>query len=214
MKTIVCFGDSNTWGYMPGTDALRFAPDVRWPGVMRAALGDGFTVIESALNGRTTVFDDPLMVDRNGRRHLPTVLETHAPIDLLIIALGVNDLKQYFNLRADDIAAGAGVLAQLALDSDAGPQVDGGRTSPGVALVCPVRPVAAREAFGHKFDGAVERSADMPRAFAEVAQTLGVPWFDAGAVAKADDLDGVHLDADAHAALGRAMAEFVRGVLD
>ena len=65
MAVIVAFGDSNTWGYDPAA-GVRFPPDVRWTGVMRRELGDGHSVIEEGLNGRTTVFEDPIEPDRRG----------------------------------------------------------------------------------------------------------------------------------------------------
>ena len=117
MATIVCYGDSNTWGAIPmpsRAELDRFAPADRWPGVLRDKLGAGHTVIEEGLNGRTTVHDDPVDgIHKNGIRFLPVVLETHAPIDLVIIKLGTNDLKQRFSVPAYDIADGAGVLADL-----------------------------------------------------------------------------------------------------
>ena len=92
MKRILCFGDSNTWGYIPGK-ATRWPDDVRWPGVMAAQLGDGYRVIEDAISGRTTVYEDPNLAKRCGEDSLGYSLIAHAPIDLLILALGSNDLK-------------------------------------------------------------------------------------------------------------------------
>ena len=91
MKTILCFGDSNTWGYRPD-GAGRFEWKVRWPGILQRELSGAARVIEEGLNARTTVFDDPVegvSISRNGSRHLPILLETHRPIDLVIIFLGV-----------------------------------------------------------------------------------------------------------------------------
>ena len=59
MKTILCFGDSNTWGYN-SSNQQRFGPDERWTGVLRKKLGAGFRIIKEGLNGRTTVWDDPI----------------------------------------------------------------------------------------------------------------------------------------------------------
>lgn len=59
MRHILCYGDSNTWGYTPGTGE-RHAPDVRWTGVLRRLLGEGWEVLEEGMNGRTTVFDNPM----------------------------------------------------------------------------------------------------------------------------------------------------------
>jgi lysophospholipase L1-like esterase len=94
LKTILCFGDSNTWGWIPGPDGDRYPPEVRWPGVLQERLGDNYRVVEEALNGRMTVWDDPYepVHDKNGKRHLAVALESHKPIDLVILMLGTNDL--------------------------------------------------------------------------------------------------------------------------
>ena len=95
MKTILCFGDSLTWGYDP-VGPGRHAHDVRWPSVLEAELGGKARVIAEGLNGRTTVFDDfAAGADRNGARVLPTLLTSHAPLDLVIIMLGTNDMKPF-----------------------------------------------------------------------------------------------------------------------
>jgi len=91
-KRILCFGDSNTWGWNP-IDKQRYSKNERWPGVVAKFLGEGFEIIEEGLNGRTTVWDDPVEGNKNGKEHLPIMLETHRPIDLLILMLGTNDLK-------------------------------------------------------------------------------------------------------------------------
>jgi len=92
MKNILCFGDSNTWGYTPGTGE-RYAADVRWTGVMQNALGADYHVIEDGMNARTTVYDDMWSMWRNGKDALPISLIAQKPLDLLIISLGTNDLK-------------------------------------------------------------------------------------------------------------------------
>jgi lysophospholipase L1-like esterase len=102
IKTVLCYGDSNTWGSDPETGE-RFAPEVRWPGVLRQALGEGYWVVEEGLNGRTTVRDDPIEgAHKNGRTYLPACLEFHKPIDLVLIMLGTNDLKARFAASASD----------------------------------------------------------------------------------------------------------------
>ena len=105
MKTILCYGDSNTWGYNPSMGG-RYARDERWPGVLRKELGEGYLVIEEGLNGRTTVWDDPIEGYKNGKTYLVPCLETHKPLDLVIILLGTNDLKMRFSVSALIQAAG------------------------------------------------------------------------------------------------------------
>ncbi len=109
MKTILCYGDSNTHGFNPATQG-RFSLSERWTGVLMRELGSDYHVIEEGLGGRTTVWDDPIMESRNGRDYLLPCLWSHKPLDLVIIMLGTNDLKDRFSLTPFDIAAGAGAL--------------------------------------------------------------------------------------------------------
>src|SRR4030095_16419851 len=105
MKTIMCYGDSNTWGCIPLTGPeppRRYGPAQRWPGVLRRELGDGYWIVEEGLNGRTTVWDDPLGPFRSGKELLAPCLMTHEPIDLVVVMLGTNDLKRRFGVGARD----------------------------------------------------------------------------------------------------------------
>lgn len=99
-------------GYEPAS-GQRFAENVRWTGVLASMLGPDFRIIEEGLNARTTAFDDPVEgLHKNGRAYLLPCLESHAPLDLVIIMLGTNDLKQRFRLPASDIAEAAGSLVK------------------------------------------------------------------------------------------------------
>jgi lysophospholipase L1-like esterase len=130
VKTILCYGDSNTWGCIPLTAAQpprRYGPAQRWPGVLRRELGDGFGIVEEGLNGRTTVWDDPLEPSRSGKELLVPCLLTHQPIELVIVMLGTNDLKGRFGVGARDIAAGAGLLLDATVaDARSCPWLDAG----------------------------------------------------------------------------------------
>ena len=112
MKTILCYGDSNTWGYVPGS-GKRYVENQRWTGVMQNLLGDSFRVIEEGLNARTTVLDDPTRAFRNGKEYLIPCLDSHAPIDVIILMLGTNDLKHRFGLSAFDIGANIATLIEM-----------------------------------------------------------------------------------------------------
>jgi lysophospholipase L1-like esterase len=209
VRTIVCYGDSNTHGMDPDTQ-LRFPRHVRWPGVMAAQLGDGFEVIEEALNGRTTAWEDETGRFRNGRDYLLPCLWSHAPVDLVAIMLGTNDTKSRLGLGAPDIARGAALLVDLARSSLAGP----GETPPHILLVCPPPLGAPSEhaelwGFGHSR----EVSADLARFYRLVADDANVDFLDAGEHASLATADGVHLDADGHRRLGLAMAAKVAEIL-
>ncbi|MGD0764022.1 MAG: SGNH/GDSL hydrolase family protein [Roseiarcus sp.] len=207
MAVIVAFGDSNTWGWEP-KGATRYKPDVRWTGVMQRELGPGYRVIEEGLNGRTTVFDDPIEPDRRGADYLPPCLRSHAPLDLLIIALGCNDMKKRFSASPSDIAGGAERLILMARAEAVGP--DG--APPAILLVAPP-PIGKLTDFAEMFEGAREKSLLLAQRYRAVAERHRVGFLDAGEFVACSDLDGVHFAPDSHAILGRVTAEAVRVAL-
>jgi lysophospholipase L1-like esterase len=209
-RTIVCFGDSNTHGANPDGSG-RHPREVRWPRVMERALGNGYEVIEEGLNGRCTVWDTPIEKGRNGLDYLYPCLLSHAPVDLVTIMLGTNDLKRIYGNTAAEIACGAARLVDEAKGTLAGP--DG--LPPKVLLMSPVPigPLTAQsEMWG--FGAAIETSRQLAGMYRIVAEDHGVGFFDAGSVAQVSPDDGVHLDADACASLGAAMAKQVRRQFD
>ena len=103
MTTILCYGDSNTYGYNP-VNGLRYPKDVRWTGVLQKLLGEQYAVIEEGCNGRTTVFEDIAEPWKAGLGYLKPCLNTHKPIDFVIMMLGSNDLKRMFHATAKEIA--------------------------------------------------------------------------------------------------------------
>lgn len=208
IKTVLCYGDSNTWGSDPETGE-RFAPGVRWPGVLQGALGEGYWVIEEGLGGRTTVWDDPIEgAHKNGRAYLRACLESHKPIDLVTIMLGTNDLKARFAASASDIAQGAASLAEMALRSGCGPE--GG--APMVVLISPPAPGRLTE-MAEMFEGAEEKARLFPTHYRRFAEQYGCGFIDASDIITSSDLDGIHLEAEEHRKLGEAVAEHVRSAL-
>jgi lysophospholipase L1-like esterase len=207
VKTIVCFGDSNTWGADPVSKG-RHAHDVRWTGVLAKELGDGYRINEEGLNGRTTVVDDPIYPYKNGRDYILPCLESHMPIDLVIIMLGTNDLKVRLNRSASDIAESAGRLAEMALNSSFGP--DEGR--PRVLLMAPA-PVTKLTELDEMFAGAEEKSKRFGKLYEVFAGWSGSAFFDVGTVIKNSDLDGIHFEAAEHEKLGKAVAGVVRSLI-
>jgi lysophospholipase L1-like esterase len=208
MKRILCFGDSNTWGYDPATQN-RMDRDTRWAGVLRNQLGAEYEVIEEGLNGRTTVWNDPIEGYKNGHDYLIPCLETHRPLDLVVIMLGTNDLKKRFSLSAYDIAQGAGVLVRVVQQSAAGYAGE----PPHVLLMAP--PVVTRlTAFAEMFEGADAKSTGFARHYAAVATMMGCEFLDAGSLIRSSDLDGIHFEAREHATLAKAVAEKVKEILE
>ncbi len=211
MKTVLCYGDSLTWGYDAETLG-RHALEDRWPSVLQNALGVDVQVIAEGLNGRTTAYDDHLAdCDRNGARILPTILHSHDPIDLVIIMLGANDMKPAICGTAFGAVQGMERLIELvrhhawSFDSDERPDI----------LIVSPPPLCetANTAFAAMFAGGVEQSAMLATLYADLADEKGCGFFDAGSVAETTPLDGVHLDAANTRAIGRGLEPVVRMML-
>lgn len=210
-KTALCFGDSNTHGTCPMRtldDRRRFAPGERWPGHLAAALGAGWRVVEEGLPGRTTVHPDPIEGEhKNGLAALPIMLETHLPIDVVVVMLGTNDLKVRFSVPASDIAIALDHLILAIRKSDAGPD----NQAPQVVLVSPP-PILETGILATMFEGGAEKSQKLGALCAGLAARNGAGFLDAGTVISSSPVDGIHFEADEHAKLGRAVAEIVSSV--
>lgn len=204
-RTVLCYGDSNTHGTPPMPDLDfkgRWGRNERWPGVMAAALGPAWHVIEEGHPGRTTVHADPIEgAHKNGIAVLPAILESHWPIDLVIVKLGTNDLKPRLAVNAGDIGLSVGKLADALLASGAGP----GGAAPAIILVSPP-PITESGCLAGMFEGGRAKSLRLASSIRSEADRRGLPFFDAGTVIAVDPLDGIHYDKAAHAALGAALA--------
>ena len=209
-KRILCFGDSNTWGAIP-TEPGRYADDVRWTGVLQRELGDDYQVIEEGHNGRTTVFDDVIEGRLSGVKYFYPCVDSQSPLDLVIIMLGTNDLKPRFGVEARSIAnALKNYLNVLKVVPMAG-------NPPKVLLAAPilVDPAYREEPFMHGIFGedADERSKGFAEAYEEMAKEEGIAFINAAQYAKASKRDGIHMEAEEHAKLGKAFAEKVKEIL-
>lgn len=207
-KHILCYGDSNTWGYAPGQEGVRLPTYVRWPGVLSKLLRTNFRITEEGLCGRTTVFDDPFSpgLERNGLKLLATILDSHKPVDLLIIFLGTNDLKTCFSATAADIAKGVELLVRSAQRPEFG---SNGQTPPDVLVICPLTIWEVPTAFGPMFKGGRENSQDLRDAFRLMSKRTGVPLLYAEDFIASDPSDGIHLSADSHGILGQEVAKWI-----
>jgi len=203
MKVILCYGDSNTWGYVPGTD-MRYSPHERWPGVLQKNLGSGYHVIEEGLRSRTTILDDPLKPYKNGKEYLIPCLDSHAPLDLVILMLGTNDLKNRFSMSAYDVAKNIAVLLNIATRSTCG--VLG--KAPKTLLLVPPH-LGRLTNFAELFEGATEKSRELARYYKIAASEMGCEFLDTSEVIRSSDIDGVHLDGDQHLKLGELIANTV-----
>lgn len=206
MINILCYGDSNTWGYMP-LIRTRYTEAERWPGLLAAALGDDFHIIEEGLNGRTTAFTDYLEPYRNGLDYIAPCILTHAPLDLVIIMLGTNDTKARYCVSSKEITDGMKNLIQklrFYYPTDKYPM-------PPILLVAPGPLIGDKD--DPAFDEASARKAkELPARYEALAEELGCLFFNAQTVLSEQDLggDGLHLTPEGHKKLADAMEAIVR----
>lgn len=208
MKNILCFGDCNTFGKdMKGN---RYPRDVRWTGHMQKNLGEDFYIIEEGLEGRTTVFDDPLQAHRCGLTALPISLMTHKPLDLVVLSLGTNDLKRYFRASSKDIAFGMEQLVQK-IQTSPGVGKDKGFAKILVLAPAPVGEKISRSRSLEYDDGSRSKSLELGTLYREVAERRGCFFLDGGEYAQVGS-DQLHLDQESHGKMAQVMTEKIREI--
>jgi lysophospholipase L1-like esterase len=207
VKTVVCFGDSNTWGAVPGTGA-RYPYELRWTTVLQRDLGQDYLVIPEGLSGRTAIWDSPYDEHLNGRPYLLPCLRSHAPVDVVAIMLGTNDVMMRLDLTVEEVVSGVATLVGIARSSLTGPDW----TVPRILVIAPP-PVIAQEGWDDADKCRAGRSQQFGRAFRLLAEGFGCGFIDAGAFIQSSSGEGVHFDQAALEPLGHAVADGVRAVL-
>ena len=204
MITVLCYGDSNTYGFIPET-GRRFPFDVRWTGILQQRLIASARIIEEGLNGRTTVYDEPLRVGKNGATYLPILFESHSPVDIVVLMLGINDLLDFFELTARDAARGISRLVDTiricsgSLDYPA----------PTIVIVAPPIALPLAPEMKKHCPGDPAKSYQLGAEFKRVAEAQDCLFIDAAQIVTTSEVDGVHLDAENHKKLGLAVAELL-----
>lgn len=214
-KVILCYGDSNTWGYVPTTDytlpCSRYDRNTRWPSVLQNKLGDAYYVIEEGLNSRTTNIDYAVPPERNGKTYLPPCLYSHSPIDMVILALGGNDTKSYFNRNANDIANG---LIDLIDTIQCSPYGSDPNIPPAILLLSCIQPLPMVESARDEnhvlfLQGCLDKIKEFNQLLPVIAANKNCHFVDINQVATASPIDGIHLDRESHLAIAGQLAGYL-----
>ena len=215
MKTILCYGDSNTWGFISGSINFetmymeRYPRNKRWTGILQNKLGNDYYVIEEGLNGRTTNVDYDNLEGRNGKTLLLPLLYTHSPLDLVVIMLGINDLKKEFNRTSQDISQGMSELIKIINDSKYGRDM---QSPPQILLVS--SPVPSKENYsGDMFANAIARARQFSTDFKDIAKCYNCFYFDAAPHIKLSEIDGIHFDENAHQIFANKLYDEIIAIL-
>lgn len=217
MSTILCYGDSNTWGCIPGTFnpatglSQRYDPHRRWPGILRKEMKDEYCIVEEAINGRTTNLDEtiPNRPYKNGLSLLAPALEAHYPFAIILFMLGTNDVKVQFNRSAEEIAQGLGTLIKVVKSSNKGIQGE----APKVLIIAPHPILKVANLHPMLNDRSIEKSKQLKGVYEQLAKEERCAFFDASSVVQSSHLDGVHLDEEGHKNLGTSVAKIIRKML-
>ncbi len=208
-KRVVCYGDSHTWGYIPGTGE-RYDESIRWTCLLQEKLGPDYVVVEEGLSGRTTVFDEPLDPDLNGIAPMPAILRSAAPIDLLIFMLGTNDFQMHIP-AGNPITTARGIQTmlekaqKLELDRPGGEKMK-------ILLISPIEVTEAWLVLNEDRQ-IIDDSRRLGKYLKVVAEELGVAFMDASQYIKPCDVDGVHMDEAGHAHMAELVYEKVKQLL-
>lgn len=202
MRRILCFGDSNTYGYIPdGTG--RYGEDIRWTGRLQKKLSGQAIVIEEGLCGRTTVFQDELRIGRRGIETLPILLESHAPLDLVIVMLGTNDCKTVYGASAEVIGKGIEqIIGQIKFIQ---PQAE-------ILLISPI--LLGEDVWKPEYDTEFSResvwvSRKLKTVYNKIAEKNNCMFLAASDIANPSETDQEHLDVRGHEALADKIYDYI-----
>lgn len=201
MRTIVCFGDSNTYGYRPD-NKQRYSIDKRWPGILRSRLEASDTqVIEEGLVGRTTVFEDSLRQGRKGIDFLIPILESHSPVNDLVLMLGTNDCKTHY--KASPSVIGRGIEKLIDATKKYNPDIH-------ILLLSPIflGEDVWKEEYDPEFDKeSVETSKRLKEIYKKISEKYGCDFLAASDIANPSTVDQEHLDEEGHKKLAEKIFE-------
>lgn len=208
MKTILCFGDSNTRGYDAINDC-RFPLDVRYPGVLQNILGSEYHVIEEGLDGRTTMMNRQIDTFRNANYYIHPCICAHKPIDYMIIMLGTNDCLNIFDLTAEDIARGMDSLMKQIHDYTMLHQ----GYIPKIILAVPasIDPDYSKSSSASQLNkDSVRKSQELSKYYNIIADKYNCIFFDSNDYIKTLLPDAVHISAESHKILAKEFASIIK----
>lgn len=191
MKKVLCFGDSNTYGFIPQS-GLRYDKNTRWTGVLQALCGSDFSIIEAGCNNRTAFVDTPAGAEQTGYKILPEYF-TKDYFDIVVLAIGINDLQLFFRPTLEEFEQGIEKLIKITKDLSPNAKI---------ILVCPSKLDLAgikSGVFSFQFDEiSVEKSYHLPQIYKKLAEKHACKLVDLNEIAKVSPLDGLHFSAESH----------------
>ena len=196
-KTVLCFGDSHTYGFDPHHFSRYLNP---WPQILQSLLPACKIYIEG-LNGRSIQFDDPMIKGKNGMHALPKILKKHPNMDMIIVMLGTNDLRKVFQASIDDICNG--MERMLTYIKEVQPNAT-------ILLIAPppLRKEVPYSMWKCDFDDTCyQASLQLSKRYEDLAKTCACLYLDAGKYVEASPYDCVHMSEASHEVFAHVLYE-------
>ena len=218
INNILCFGDSNTWGFVPGAfdpETLymkRYSILERWPGLLRDMLGADYHIIEEGLNGRTTNVEYPDLSGRSGTSYILPCLYSHSPLDLVILNIGINDIKVIFDRSMMEISKGMAEIIDLIRSTSYGPDMQG---QPQILLLSPsalINEGYVDQNNESAFKGGMEKSLLFNDYYEKLALERDCHYIDLQSVVSYSKVDGLHYDKRGHAVIASIVASKINEI--
>lgn len=210
MINILCYGDSNTYGYDPHTGD-RYDESIRWPSRLQSYLGGEYNVIEAGLNGRTSCYDDPNMPDVNALKTVEDDLKEYSQLDMIAIMLGTNDLKEFTGADVGEIAEGVEKLMLKMKDVMRAKQ----GKDPIFLIMCPPEigsAIRQSNFYGEYKETAIAKSRSFPSYYRQMAVRNGCMFFDSSEWVKASEVDSIHLNVADHILIAEKVYDIISGI--
>ncbi|MBR6126804.1 hypothetical protein IKQ21_03880, partial [bacterium] len=200
MKKILCYGDSNTFGYKPD-DGERYGKNSRWTGILQSKLGENFEIIEEGMCDRTGFVDNPKGFIFSAQKHFPELISNIDKVDIIILALGTNDLQLFYDINDKQIEDGLKILINLAKEK-----------SDEIILIPPVilDENILKGSFNFQFDEkSIEKSKKVGEIYKKLAKTMDCKIFDFNEFVKPSKIDGLHYDENSHKLIAENLALYI-----
>ena len=200
MKKILCYGDSNTFGFNP-LNGKRFDEKTRWSGILKKALFENYEIIEEGLNNRTAFVNNPNGIEYNTNVQLLKILETYNDIKYLILSVGVNDFQFQYDLNSKTLESELKALLEKILNKNIKP-----------IIILPNK--LDEKIFNGYFsclfnEKSILKSKELSKIYQKIASELNCQFIDTSTFTTPSEIDGLHYDETSHRLIAQEIIKLI-----
>ncbi len=201
MKKVLCFGDSNTFGFIPKNGG-RYSKNERWSGILSEISKQEFEIIEAGCNNRTCVAKNVQGIEYIGVKILSKYVKED--IDTVILALGINDVQFLYDVTVDNIKNGMEELINISKT-----------INPNIEIVIVSPNSVTEDIFNGYFvcqfnETSIEKSKQISEKYFELSKKYNCKFLDLNKIAKVSKFDGLHYEKEEHEKIAKKMYEILK----